>query len=353
MPYGLRGADNATLEVFGGKLRVKDRGLDCRKIAEWKTYHNPSTGFTIQHENKAVVHILFDSDYAFITTDATTAIADGSVIGQRLKIIVTSTSNVIVANFTVKNNANTKLLGDWVRVLLGASVIPSWLDLVWDGSNWQQNNTNDGMPTAISGVNAHAEGILTIASGTTSHAEGADTTAGGTTTHAQGSSTTASGDYSHAQGLQSIASLYGQFAQAAGRFAANGDAQFTRTVLRNNSSDTNWKELFINGFNVRWTLADNHSYACMVTITARMSSGGAEGAIFTRRLLIERTAGTVTMRSGPSSTWGDYNPGGAYNIQITADNVNKNLKIEVKHDDGVSAKNVRWVAVVEAVEIGY
>ena len=387
MPYGLRGADNATLEVSGGRLRVKDEGLDSRKTVAAGTQTINASDFTIAHNNRPVVLLTLASYGQTYVSSTTTAIADGSVDGQELTLIVANAS--FVNSITIKTNANTVLTGDWVRTYNQA-----WLKVVWDAGNSQwtevgrdkgenvranglgsiafgQNTIAGGKYSFATGLganaagdksyaggngcyapgeNSHACGNVTTASGWAAMASGTLSVASGGYSHAEGYGTAAEGGFSHAEGFRSRARLAGQFAHACG---GNYDSQFTRTVSRNDTADTNWKELFVDGYGERWTLEDDTSYACFVNIAARMDSGGAEGAIFTRRLLIERTNGTVTMRSGPSSTWGDYNPGGAYSISITADDVNKSLKIQVKHDDGVSPKNVRWVALVEAVEVRF
>ncbi len=376
MPYGLRRADEATLEVFGGKLRVKDQGLDSRKIAECKTYTNPSTGFTIEHENKAVVHIIFTS-ILDITTDATTAIADGSVVGQKLKIMLTASA--AFAQLTIKNNANTKLLGDWVRALGSGTAIPAWIELVWDGTDWQQNNTNDGTPTAITGQNAHAEGTNTTSSGAACHAEGGSsiasnnqahaegntTTASGSDAHSEGMDTEASGHHSHAGGalsiasgwgaraigLESVASLYTQFAHAGGKRSANGDAQFTRYVMKVTTTNASATELKSGGA-YRFTLDDDKVYACRINIVA-MKSDLTQTAWFNRMVLVSRGEGANDVAKVAEYTIQDIGsnagaPPTGWAVTFTADDANDSLKIQVT---GAAATTIYWVAVIECVEV--
>ena len=387
MPYGLRVADEVTLEVFGGKLRVKDSGLDVSKLAEAAT-QTASASFVATHNNRPV--LLLGADSSSHQSNTVTPIQAGIRVGQLLTVILVSnpSSQYVIIN----DSGNTQLNGRWY---VGASGVGlgSWLKVCWDGSVWKEvgrgpggisasgtvthaegRGTNasgsyahaegslniasgdmgshaEGSSCTASGLSAHAEGGSCVASGDRSHAQGSTCTASGNRAHAEGGATTADGDYSHAQGLYAKASRYGEYAQASGRFAADGDAQFTRSILRNVTWDTSWKELFLDGASARWTLDDEFSYACMITIAARMNTGGAQCAHFTRRLTIERTNGTVTLRSGPAYVYGDHNPNGDYSIRITADDINKSLKLEVKHDDGISAKDVRWVSVIEAVEI--
>ena len=387
MPYGLRGADEVTLEVFGGRLRVKDSGLDVSKLAE-AAMQTASAGFIATHNNRPV--LLLSAAGSSYQSNTVTPIQPGIRVGQLLTIILVS--NPSAQYVTINDSGNCNLNGRWYVGAAGVG-LGSWLKVCWDTNTWKEvgrgagavsasgtvthaegRGTNasgsyahaegsltiasgdmgshaEGSSCTASGQSAHAEGASCLASGDRSHAQGSTCTASGNRAHAEGGATTADGDYSHAQGLYAKASRYGEYVQASGRFAADGDAQFTRSILRNYTWDTSWKELFLDGVSARWLLADNFSYACSITIAARMNTGGAECAHFTRRLTIERTDGTVSLRSGPSSTYGDHNPNGDYSIRITADDINKSLKLEVKHDDGISAKDVRWVSVIEAVEI--
>ena len=84
MPYGLRGADEATLEIFGGRMRVKDGGLDASKLAVAATQTISADGFTLQHNNAAVLDLTQTGVFATHVSDATTAIADGVRVGQVL-----------------------------------------------------------------------------------------------------------------------------------------------------------------------------------------------------------------------------------------------------------------------------
>lgn len=347
MPYTPLTADQATLEAVGRKLRVKDTGLDARKTAECKTYTNPPGGFTIEHDNRAVVHVKITTDFWAVSTSATTAIADGSVVGQKLRIIYTASGGMTLTQLRIKNNANTKLLGEWVRTVVGDSVIPAWLDLIWDGQNWQQNNTNDGQPAQISGTDAHAEGNLTIASGAMSHAEGISSVAAGNYGHAEGQSTEANGESSHAMGAYSVASLKGQFAQAALYRAASGDSQFTRFIMRGTTTSGSPVELAAPS---RFTLDDDKVYACRINVAA-FQTGLSNVAWFNRMVLVSRGEGTLDVKKIAEYTIQDIgsnagSPPAGWAVTFSADDTNHSLKIEV-----TGAASTYWVAVIECVEV--
>ena len=130
MPYTPLIADQMTLETVGRRLRVKDASLDAGKIAAAAVQFINTSGFTIQHNNKPVVLISLSGFGMVYTSDETVAVADGSVDGQRLLLTLVDVDAFCL--ITIKNNANTKLHGDWARQFAGAS-----LNLVWDANSSQ------------------------------------------------------------------------------------------------------------------------------------------------------------------------------------------------------------------------
>ena len=213
MPYGLRGADNATLEIFAGKMRVKDGGLDASKLANAATQTLATSGFTIEHNNKAVVLISLIGVVSTRTSSTTMAIADGIREGQELCLYLEYTD--IICTIVIKDNANTYLRGDWKRDYAGA-----WLTLVWRNNTWREVDRDygnddcnapatqayaEGSSCTASGYSAHAEGAATTAAGSYAHAEGFNTQASGEAAHAEGKNNLAQGDNSHAEGYETDA----------------------------------------------------------------------------------------------------------------------------------------------------
>ena len=319
--------------------------------------------FTITHGDAPVLLLTNDGGDHRVS-DGTTAIANGTISGQKLRVIY------VVANtkrVTIKDDANTKLSGDW-----HVAREEAWLELVWDGSDWLEtgrgNNsaTLDGYDSAgvggiLSSIGEYAYcsavlggGYNTVSAGYSVVVGGASNTASGlSSVVVGGSGNTASGEGAVAIGKSAVAAMQYQFAHASGRFAADGDAQVTEAVARIATTDQAFNEMFLDGSSARFAIVDEKLYAVTITIAARMDTGTTECAMFKRMLTIERTGGTVVLQNAAQTIGTDINPGADYNVQLTADDTNKSLKIEVKHDDGVGAKNVRWVASIEAVEIAY
>ena len=367
MPYTPLNADQATLEVVGRTLRVKDASLDAGKVAPAATQYIDSSGFTIQHNNKPVVLIVLGG--GFLQT-YTAAIADGLVDGQELTLVLVDEH--FADSIKILDGTNTLLRGDWVR---GAP--ETWLRLVWRSSysKWieigrdrgQGTETGlgafavgagtasgdyahaEGKNTYASGDYAHVEGESTTASGNYSHAEGFLTTASGLGSHAQGLLTTAIGDKSHAMGFLAVASLQGQFAQAAAQRATAGDAQFTRYTMRGTTIDAAAIELTAPA---RFTLNDDKVYACRINIAA-MKADLSQSAWFNRMVLVSRGEGANDVTKVAEYTIQDIGsnsgaPPAGWAVTFTADDVNDSLKIEVT---GAAATTVYWVAVIECVEV--
>ena len=273
MPYGLRGADNATLEIFGGKVRVKDAGLDAGKLAAAATQTISADGFTLQHNNAAVLDLTHTGVFATHVSDGTTAIADGVRVGQVLLIRLVLAS--IAGNVQIQNGANTSLQGDWTSRIDYAP--GSWLKVVWDGSNWCEVGRHKGTLRTIAGENASAEGTYTTASGESAHAEGQSCTASGDNAHARNNSCTASGDRSSAEGADAVADQVNEHAHGAGKFSSTGDAQYRRFVLKETitHSDSGWKVIGINDSGVGPVLPTDSIWVYRAEI-AGMTQDGAK-----------------------------------------------------------------------------
>ncbi|NIA07723.1 MAG: hypothetical protein GWP14_08865 [Actinobacteria bacterium] len=314
--------------------------IDARNIAEAEQVTVSSTNFTIQHNNKAVALITLGGSFQSYVSDTTTAIADGVVDGQELTLVFKDLG--FYNDITIKDNANTALRGDWYR-----TVTETWLKVVWDSaaSQWIETIRDEGVGSAA-GERSHVEGSGTTASGRFSHAEGYNTIASGSYSHAEGKNTTASGVSSHAEGQDSIASLTGQYAHAGSKFSAAGDAQYSRFLMKGSTTDNTLTELTSPG---RFTIDDEFSSACTVSVVARQDTG-ADSALFKRMVLIERTGGTVALQGAVQTIGTDINPGSLGGVTLSADDTNKSLKVQVQ---GAAAHNIRWVVVVEAVRVGY
>jgi len=339
--------------------------VDAKNIATAATQTISGSDFTLEHQNRSVLLVTIAGMYSTYASDASTAIADGVKIGQLLTIVLVNRGTY--NGITIKDNANTKLQGDWNR-----TSVETWLKLVWDGNDWIQIAANDGIGNDASGAVAHAEGLSTTASGdyahaegfgtaastNFAHAEGENTSAAGTASHAEGSDTTASGFYSHAGGLASVAALWCESAQGSGRFVHFGDAQFSRVVMWKNTTNATLTELLLNDYSARLTILDEYTYACKVMVVGRQqSSQGNDHFMGTYHVMIERTGGTVALVGAVDIIYennaGGVGAGGGLPVVITADNTNKSLCIKVEGLAVPANHNIRWVATVEMVRVNY
>lgn len=166
-----------------------------------------------------------------------------------------------------------------------------------------------------------------------------------------GAETQTGANGSLAIGMQSLARVPGGVVQANGRFSNNGDAQAGRYLLRGNTISATPAELFINGTagGTRLTLPDDSTWTFRVTVTAHRTDLPNGHAGYTASGVIYRGSGAVTtaiLGSVQKVVLAESNP--VWDINISADSVNGSLRILVT---GEAGKIIRWVALVETVEI--
>lgn len=166
-----------------------------------------------------------------------------------------------------------------------------------------------------------------------------------------GSQTDTNAPESLAIGNQSLARIRGGVVQASGRFGSQGDAQTGRYLLRTHTVNNSPTEMFIDGTagSIRLTIPDNSTWTFAATITAHRTDINDGHAGY-------KVEGVIFRNSGVSSTniqgriiknvFAESNS--SWDINITADQVNGSLKITVT---GENSKTVRWLALVETVEI--
>lgn len=152
-------------------------------------------------------------------------------------------------------------------------------------------------------------------------------------------------------GLQSLARNQGGVVQASGRFASNGDAQAGRYLLRGTTINNTPQELFIDGTGgaVRLNLPDDSTWTFKITVTGHRTDLGNGHAGYTAAGVIYRGSGagsTSIQGSVQKTVLAESNP--SWDININADTTNGSLRITVT---GENSKIIRWVALVETVEI--
>jgi hypothetical protein len=189
---------------------------------------------------------------------------------------------------------------------------------------------------------------------------GRATVAGGYECIATGARSSCSGGYlneasandsSILGGQRGLANRVGMQAHASGQFAAKGDAQRARFVLRQATSSATPATLFLDGSSTRLTIPSNKVFGFTVNICGT-KQGLGEQAMFVRKGYIKNVAGTTSLIGTIETIGTDIKTAGATttDVALTADDTNDALQINVI---GVTGENWRWVASVDAVEISY
>jgi len=206
-----------------------------------------------------------------------------------------------------------------------------------------------GNQNTTSGQESFSVGSSNTASGTYSIAMGASC---GSSNHASvtiGHTANATAAYSFASGYNSLADRYGQRAHSANIFAANGDAQYVRFVLRRKTTDATATTLMLDGSTTRLTITSGKILFADILISGIKSDGSA-AACYKRKVAIKNVAGTTALVGTVETIGTDIEDNAGTDVAITADNTNDALQINVT---GIAAETWRWVAVVEGLEIGY
>ena len=152
-------------------------------------------------------------------------------------------------------------------------------------------------------------------------------------------------------GNQSLARTQGSVMQASGRFASSGDAQAGRYLLRTHTISAIPAELFINGTagGLRLVLPDDCTWTFKITVTGHRTDASNGHAGYTASGVIYRASGAATTAiqgSVNKTVLAESNP--SWDINISADSTNGALKITATGEVG---KTIRWVALVETVEV--
>ena len=206
-----------------------------------------------------------------------------------------------------------------------------------------------GQSAKASGLDSVSLGKENTASGQCGFATGLNTQAQALCTATFGRESFASASYAFAHGYNASATRLGQYAAAAGKFAADGDAQAVRFVVRNKTTNTTPTTLFIDGSSTRLTITSGKILFANVLISGIKSDGSA-AACFRRKVAIKNVGGTTSLVGTVETIGTDIEDNASTDVTITADNTNDALQIDVT---GITSETWRWVAVVEGLEIAY
>lgn len=206
----------------------------------------------------------------------------------------------------------------------------------------------EGFEVEVTGQYSHGSGSQNQVSGNASEASGGGNVVTSDYSSVEGRENQATSECSHAEGYGSITTLPCQHAFASGPFTLGvcGEAQGSRLVAKNITTDTTQFNLLVNNSPIN--IRPNTTVGFTIYITARNMDNGTVGAYFVRNGLISNNANTVALIGTVGIVGSDINSSGLA-IDITADNFNKALKIRVT---GLDSTTIRWVAIINFVEVG-
>jgi len=270
--------------------------------------------------------------------------------GYAENISSTATRPIATGNSAVAIGAGSASLGA-VATGAGAVALGSSRSLGVDSfAAAIANNTTSYGTTASNSV---AIGRLARTGNSDATALGANVNANNFGSVALGNELTASANYAFALGYRSRPNQYGQFTYASGYFAAGGDAQAGKFVLRRQTTNTTPALLTTDGSSAGSlyyvTLANNSAIAFTGMVVARQQSAlGTSSAAWRIEGLIRRESGAATTTLVNTAITVISNVPG-WVIALTADTTNGSLLITVTG----TATNIRWVANVDTTEVAY
>ena len=176
---------------------------------------------------------------------------------------------------------------------------------------------------------------------------GSSNTADATNAVAAGDNTYCPGNTAFGIGQRALGDRLRMFAHASGQFAAFGDAQRARFVLRNKTTTNSAVELFLDGSATRLTIPSGKVLALTINICG-ISSTGAAVAHYMRQYALKNVSGTTSEVYAPV-TIGTDNAAGT-SIALSASDASDALIVSVT---GTASTIWRWVASVDAVEIAF
>ena len=89
---------------------------------------------------------------------------------------------------------------------------------------------------------------------------------------------------------------------------------------------------------------------CIINIAGIDVAGGANYAHYVRKVAIKNNQGTTALMGAVSTIGTDVESVGTYDVAITAESTFDSLVITVT---GGAGTNIRWMATVDAIELGF
>ena len=158
---------------------------------------------------------------------------------------------------------------------------------------------------------------------------------------------TASANSSIALCDRTLADRQGMFAHASGRFAANGDAQRARFVLRCKTTTNSAVEMGLDGSTTYLTIPSGKVIFCNIKVVG-VKSDGSVVATYERQYAAKNVGGTSSEVYAPVTIGSDN----ASSTTLAVTTVDAGDYISIK-PTGIASETWRWVASVDAVEVAY
>ena len=326
-PGGSVGAvDNAVLRADVGTGIVQNSGIIIDDVV------------TATQDNVAIRNNSAATNSALVLTPKGTGAfilgpkPDGTTVGGNAR-----GSNAV--DLQISRGGSTQVASGTRSFVSGSTNISSSTDSFVAGGS---QNTASGNGSFTGGGNQNtASNNFSVAFGQSNQASGDRSIVLG------GSSSIASGTRAVACGNAVLSDRLNMFAHGSGFFAATGDAQRARFVMRCKTTTNTAVEMALDGATTYLGIPSGKVIACTINISGVKSDGSAV-AHYVRQYAVKNVGGTSSEVYAPV-TIGTDNPSGTV-IALSANNGDDTLRIAVT---GIAAETWRWVASVDAVEIGY
>lgn len=291
---------------------------------------------------------------AKVTTSASavTTVTDLRAFPLRYQLTVTADGALQTTGTgqagSVAGNARGQGAVDLQTTRTGAAQVASGANSAILGG---RNNTASGTSVVVMG-----DGNTASASYTTALGGGGNTVSSNYAVSIGGANNTASALFTSVNGFYARATRYGQRAHSSGQFAASGDNQYTRHVLRMATTDATPTQLTLDGAapsaQGRLTLAAGQTIGFTGLLEASTSAAGVTaGWEIKGRIKRPSTAGTTALVGTPTVTsLGADSGASAWAVAVTADTTNGCLVITVT---GAAATTIRWSLGLRAQELTF
>ena len=252
---------------------------------------------------------------------------DGNARGEDSTDLQTKRTNAS----EVAGGANSTICGGYDNTATGdASFV--------GGGN---GNTASGQNATVSGGGNTASAINTTSFGSLNVSSAASATvSGGGNNTASGTASTVCG------GNRAVASRYGEYAFASGRFSADGDAQTSIFVLRETTTNATPKELALDGGTSYITVPTDSAsiFKCYIIGARTDSPSAAEMCGYEITGIISNISGTTALTNTTVTATNEGLSALSRDATVTADNTNDRMAVTVT---GEAGETIQWVARVD------